>query len=110
MKAGLAAKTRCRGEYLRRLDVEVWSVNLDRARGDASVLSTSERARATRLKRSRDRTRSLKHILQFEAFLRKSCSSILGRSNLSWAIPESPSFLHRPKILNLISLIPVATA
>jgi 4'-phosphopantetheinyl transferase len=37
----------------------VWAVNLDCAGGDLSLLSPSERARAGRLKRSRDRQRSL---------------------------------------------------
>ena len=41
------------------LDLKVWAVNLDCAGGDLSLLSTSERARIDRLKRPRDRGRSL---------------------------------------------------
>jgi 4'-phosphopantetheinyl transferase len=39
--------------------LEVWSVNLDCASGDVCALSRSERARAARLERPRDRVRSL---------------------------------------------------
>lgn len=42
------------------LDLSVWAVNLDCAGGDLNLLSTSERARAGRLKRPRDRRRSLR--------------------------------------------------
>jgi 4'-phosphopantetheinyl transferase len=41
------------------MDPKVWAVNLDCASGDLSLLSTSERARAGRLKRPQDRKRSL---------------------------------------------------
>jgi 4'-phosphopantetheinyl transferase len=44
---------------LRRIDLKVWAVNLDCASGDLSLLSTSERVRAGRLKRAQDRERSL---------------------------------------------------
>jgi 4'-phosphopantetheinyl transferase len=43
---------------LRKIDLKVWAVNLDCAGGDASLLSTSERVRAGRLKRPQDRERS----------------------------------------------------
>ncbi len=44
---------------MRRIDLKVWAVNLDCASGDLSLLSTSERVRAGRLKRPQDRERSL---------------------------------------------------
>jgi 4'-phosphopantetheinyl transferase len=44
---------------LQKADLKIWAVNLDCASGDISLLSTSERVRAARLKRPRDRERSL---------------------------------------------------
>jgi 4'-phosphopantetheinyl transferase len=44
---------------LRRIDLKVWAVNLDCTSVDLRLLSTSERVRASRLKRPQDRKRSL---------------------------------------------------
>lgn len=44
---------------MRRLDLKVWTVNLDGWSGDLALLSTSERMRASRLRRPQDRERSL---------------------------------------------------
>ena len=44
---------------MRRIGLKVWTINLDCASGDLSLLSTGERVRAGRLKRPQDRERSL---------------------------------------------------
>jgi 4'-phosphopantetheinyl transferase len=45
--------------HLRRIELKIWAVNLDRGSDDLSLLSASERLRADRLKRPQDRERSL---------------------------------------------------
>jgi len=60
---------------LRRPSLKIWAVNLDRASGDLSLLSTSERARAGRLKRPQDRKRSL----QAHCAIRRILAFQLGR-------------------------------
>jgi len=56
---GILSAPHWKGCHLRRIDLKVWAVNLDCASGDLSLLSTSERVRAGRLKRPQDRERSL---------------------------------------------------
>jgi len=61
------------------LDLKIWVVNLDCAGGDPSLLSTSERTRASRLKRPQDRERSLeaycavRHILALQLGVDPRC-------------------------------------
>ncbi|WP_213290394.1 4'-phosphopantetheinyl transferase superfamily protein [Bradyrhizobium sp. sGM-13] len=45
---------------MRSTGLKIWTVNLDCSSGDLSLLSTSERVRADRLKRPQDRDRSLR--------------------------------------------------
>lgn len=78
-----------------RFDLKVWTVNLDRAAGDLSVLSTEEHERAARLKRARDCIRSLeahcalRHILAYQLNINPGCLEF-------GATPAGKPYLTKP--------------